>query len=80
ALRDAGRRLAGPRRRRRAGLGREAARRPADSRTDFLRPVHEVLAAAYRDAVVAYARAHGAEQLTVTEDDGVISVRFEMEA
>ncbi|SFC97513.1 hypothetical protein [Streptomyces aidingensis] len=79
AARDAERRLAGPCRRRHQELSREAARRLADGRTGFLRPVHEVLAAAYRDTVVGYARANGAEGLTVAEDDGVISVRFEME-
>ncbi|MEU1626685.1 hypothetical protein ABZ746_15430 [Streptomyces sp. NPDC020096] len=80
AARDAERRLADPTQRRRDELSRDAAQRLADARTDFLRPVHEVLAAAYRDAIVEYARANGAEHLTVADEDGVLSVQFEMEA
>ena len=80
AREEAERRLAAPAERRREELSRDAADRLADAREDFLRPVHEVLAVAYRDAIVSYARAHGAQALQVDDADGVLSIQFEMEA
>ncbi|MFJ9632394.1 hypothetical protein ACIRU8_32305 [Streptomyces sp. NPDC101175] len=72
--------LAAPAERRRAELSRDAAERLEAARTEFLRPVHEVLAVAYRDAILEYARANGAEALRVDEADGVLNIQFEMEA
>lgn len=77
---EAERRLAAPAERRREELSRDAAERLETARTDFLRPVHEVLATAYRDAIVEYARAHGAQELQVDETDGMLNIQFEMEA
>ncbi|MEV4515502.1 molecular chaperone DnaJ [Dactylosporangium sp. NPDC049525] len=39
---------------------------------------HRVLAEAYRDAILAYARVHGAERLSVSERDGTVEIQFEM--
>jgi hypothetical protein len=39
-----------------------------------------VLARAYRDAILAYARARGAERVQHSEDDGVIEIEFELQA
>jgi hypothetical protein len=41
---------------------------------------HAVLAGAYRDAVLAYARSRGASGVRCTETDGVIDIEFEMQA
>ncbi|MHB9858291.1 hypothetical protein [Streptomyces sp. YIM S03343] len=80
AQEEAERRLAAPAEQRREELSRDAADRLADAREDFLRPVHEVLAVAYRDAILEYARTHGAQALQVDDTDGVLSIQFEMEA
>ncbi|KOV61830.1 hypothetical protein [Streptomyces sp. MMG1121] len=66
--------------RRREELERDAEARLRDARTAFLRPVHEILAVAYRDAIVAYAREHGVQDLRVDETDGMLNIQFEMEA
>lgn len=41
---------------------------------------HRVLAEAYRDAVLAYARSRQATGLVVREQDGVLDIEFEIEA
>ncbi|MEU8633205.1 hypothetical protein AB0C38_13615 [Amycolatopsis sp. NPDC048633] len=41
---------------------------------------HAVLAEAYRDAIVAYARSHGAGDVLCTDHDGVLEIQFEMPA
>lgn len=80
AREEAERRVVATAEQRREELSRDAADRLADARTDFLRPVHEVLAVAYRDAIVEYARANGAQGLQVDETDGMLNIQFEMEA
>lgn len=40
---------------------------------------HRVLAEAYRDAVLAYARVRGANGVNVTERDGVLEIEFEIQ-
>jgi hypothetical protein len=39
---------------------------------------HQALALAYRDAILAYAHARGAEGVTCTDHDGVLEIQFEM--
>lgn len=41
---------------------------------------HVVLAQAYRDAILAYARTHRAEALSWSDEDGVIDIEFEIPA
>ncbi|MFB8180404.1 hypothetical protein ACFC8N_31065 [Streptomyces sp. NPDC055966] len=77
---EAERRAAAGAGRRREELERDAAVRLRDTRTGLLRPVHEVLAVAYRDAIVTYAREHGVQDLRVDESDGMLNIQFEMEA
>ncbi|MEU9478256.1 hypothetical protein [Streptomyces sp. NPDC048191] len=45
---------------------------------DVLRAVNSVLATAYREALVAYAREHGARDVRVDESDGRVDIEFEM--
>ncbi|MEB8343009.1 hypothetical protein [Streptomyces endophyticus] len=80
AREEAERRVAATAELRREELSRDATDRLADTRGEFLRPVHEVLAVAYRDAIVEYARVHGAQALQVDETDGMLNIQFEMEA
>jgi hypothetical protein len=40
---------------------------------------HRALAEAYRDAILAYARAHGADGIVCTERDGVVDIEFELQ-
>lgn len=80
AREEAERRVVAVAEQRREELSQDAAERLAEARTDFLRPVHEVLALAYRDAIVEYARANGAQGLQVDESDGMLNIQFEMEA
>jgi hypothetical protein len=42
------------------------------------RAVHEAMADAYRNIVLAYARAHGADGIRCSERDGVVEIEFEM--
>lgn len=77
---EAERRAAEGAERRREELERDAEARLREARANFLRPVHEVLAVAYRDAIVEYARTHGAEDLRVDETGGTLNIQFEMEA
>jgi hypothetical protein len=37
---------------------------------------NQLLARAYRDAILAYARRHGAEQVSCRDDDGVMEIEF----
>jgi FtsH ternary system domain X2 len=39
---------------------------------------HQALAEAFRDAIVGYAREHGAEGLSCSERDGVVDIQFEI--
>jgi hypothetical protein len=41
---------------------------------------HQVLAAAYRDAILAYARTHRAQNLALSEQGGVVEIQFELQA
>ncbi|WIM99413.1 molecular chaperone DnaJ [Actinoplanes oblitus] len=41
---------------------------------------HAVLAEAYRDAIMAYARVRGATNLVMTEENGVVDIQFEIGA
>ncbi|MBG0562558.1 molecular chaperone DnaJ [Actinoplanes aureus] len=41
---------------------------------------HRVLAEAYREAVLAYARVRGADSVHVVESDGVLEIEFEIQA
>jgi hypothetical protein len=41
---------------------------------------HAALAEAYRDAILAYARARGADGIRCSEADGVLDIEFEMQA
>jgi len=41
---------------------------------------HQVLADAYRDAILAYARSRGADNIACSEQDGVLEIEFELEA
>ncbi|GGV07310.1 hypothetical protein GCM10010260_51270 [Streptomyces filipinensis] len=77
---EAERRAAAEAERRREELERDAEAQLRDARTGFLRPVHEVLAVAYRDAIVAYAREHGVQDIQVDDTDGTLNIQFEMEA
>ncbi len=65
---------------RRAELGQQAAGRLEGMLGHVQLEVNQRVAAAYRDAVLAYARQHGAEALTYTESNGVIDIQFELEA
>ncbi|GHE08710.1 hypothetical protein [Streptomyces alanosinicus] len=77
---EAERRAAAAAELRRGELERDAETRLAQTRTDLLRPVHEVLAVAYRDAIVEYARRHGVQDIQVDETGGTLNIQFEMEA
>ncbi|MEV5880082.1 hypothetical protein AB0L75_38925 [Streptomyces sp. NPDC052101] len=77
---EAERRAAAAVERRRGELDRDAEARLTEARTGFLRPVHEVLAVAYRDAIVQYAREHGVQDIQVDETGGTLNIQFEMEA
>ncbi|KUN02855.1 hypothetical protein AQI95_25320 [Streptomyces yokosukanensis] len=77
---EAERRAATEAERRRGELERDAETRLLEARTGFLRPVHEVLAVAYRDAIVEYAREHGVRDIQIDESDGTLNIQFEMEA
>jgi hypothetical protein len=37
---------------------------------------NQALALAYRDAILAYARRHGAEGISCRDDDGVLEIEF----
>lgn len=41
---------------------------------------HQALAGAYRDAILAYARARGAGNVRCSDDGGVLEIEFEMQA
>jgi hypothetical protein len=66
--------------RRSAELAEDAADRLTAIGIEGRNAFHQVLAGAYRDAIVAYARARGADGLSVVEHDGVMEIEFEMEA
>lgn len=72
---EAVRRLEESAQQRREELSRSAAERLDEGRSDFLRPVHEVLAEAYRAAITEYARANRAAPLEEGEE---VSVEAEL--
>ncbi|GAA3250408.1 molecular chaperone DnaJ [Dactylosporangium siamense] len=61
-------------------LRQEAARRLTAIGIEARGAFHRILADAYRDAILAYARTHGAEGLSVVERDGALEIEFELEA
>ncbi|MFD0272338.1 hypothetical protein ACFVHB_00320 [Kitasatospora sp. NPDC127111] len=76
---DARRNLGAVAERARAGLDRQASEQLAETRDTYLRPVNLVLRTAYRDTIEAYARAHGAQNLSVDEDGDGLVIEFEIE-
>ncbi|MGV9341323.1 hypothetical protein [Streptomyces sp. NPDC003688] len=73
-------RLAAERERLQAELESQNRERLQQLASDGLSAVNEVLAASYRQAILAYAREHGATGIQVEESDHVIDIEFEMEA
>ncbi|MET9386921.1 CHAT domain-containing protein [Streptomyces sp. NPDC002928] len=73
AEQEARRRLEESAQQRREELSRRAAERLDESR-ELLRPVHEMLALAYRDTLVEYARSRGVAEVSEEETDGVLEV------
>jgi hypothetical protein len=65
---------------RQAELGDRARQRVEGLLADIQREINQQVAYAYREAVLAYAREHGAQGLQVAEQDGVIEIEFELEA
>ena len=61
-------------------LGRAAADRLEAVGARAQEAFNAVLAVAYRDAVLAYARSRRAQGLAVSQSDGVLRIEFEMEA
>jgi hypothetical protein len=65
---------------REAELRAEAARRLTAIGIQGRNVLHQALALAYRDAILAYARVRGAERLSVSEQGGVVDIEFELRA
>ncbi len=65
---------------RRAELERDAAARLDLVGIQGRNLFHAVLAAAYRDAILAYARSRGADDVQYTENGGVLEIQFAMPA
>jgi hypothetical protein len=80
AERDAAERLAARLTKRGAELDSSAAEQLATIGIQGRRIFNQVLAGAYRDAILAYARARGAERISHGEADGVIEIEFELQA
>ncbi|MEU6232503.1 hypothetical protein [Kitasatospora sp. NPDC047058] len=79
AAADARRNLGAVAEQARPGLDRQAAEQLGEARDTYLRPVNLVLRTAYRDMFEAYARTHGAQNLSVNEDGDVLTIEFEIE-
>jgi hypothetical protein len=65
---------------RRAELQLDAAQRLAAVGVQGRNLFHAALAEAYRDAILAYARNHGADGIRCVEADGVVEIQFEIPA
>jgi len=61
-------------------LRREAAARLTAVGIHGRNVFHQALAAAYRDAILAYARSRSADRISCTDRDGVIEIEFELQA
>jgi hypothetical protein len=64
---------------RRAALAAQASRHLDTVGLRCRQAFNGLLAGAYRDAILAYARAHGADGLSCHEDDGVVDIEFFVE-
>jgi hypothetical protein len=60
-------------------LRAEAARRLTAVGIQGRNAFHAVLAQAYREAILAYARQRGADRISCSEDGGVLEIEFEMQ-
>jgi hypothetical protein len=77
---DARRQLAEQSEQLRARLSRQAEERLDDIHRETLQGVFRTVAVGYQQALLSYARQHGAEHISVVDNDGVIEIQFEMEA
>lgn len=80
ALADAQRRVTEHGQRVRVELEHRAQRGLDDLQRQILEAVFCTVASGYQHALLDYARQHGAENISVADNDGVIEIAFEMEA
>jgi hypothetical protein len=80
ARRQAEEKLEATRQRRREELAEQARQHLEAVGTRARQVFNQALSQAYRDAILAYARAHGADNIQCTEDDNVVELEFSFTA